>query len=139
MSYHGHFKLWQENQLVLAEIYGAWSMDTALDYTAQLKQLVQSMNGQPWARIVYLDQWQLGTPDFENVMKELMKWCVLHQLHYTAYVFHSNLLKEHQLDKFINSADYTNQKKIFTRPNEAFDWLDSVGFPAVSRSFQKCS
>lgn len=76
MNYHGHFKLWQENQLLFAEIHGAWSMETALDYVAQLKQRVQSMDGKPWARIVYLEQWQLGTPDFEQVMKDLMQWCV---------------------------------------------------------------
>lgn len=136
MSYHGQFKLWQENQLILAEIHGAWSVDTAQDYAIQLKQLVQSMNGQPWARIVYLDHWQLGTPDFEKVMQDLMKWCVLHQLKYTAYVFHPNIMKEHQLDKFINSADYN--KKIFTKQQEAFDWLTSVGFPAASQSVQSC-
>ncbi len=94
MNYHGHFKLWQENQLLFAEIHGAWSMETALDYVAQLKQRVQSMDGKPWARIVYLEQWQLGTPDFEQVMKDLMQWCVLHQLKYTAYVFHPHIIKE---------------------------------------------
>ena len=134
MNYHGHFKLWQENQLLFAEIHGAWSMETALDYAAQVKQRVQSMDGKPWARIVYLDQWQLGTPDFEQVMKDLMTWCALHQLKYTAYVFHPNNMKEHQLDKFINSADYNNQKKIFTNQQEAFEWLKSVGFLVASQS-----
>lgn len=32
MNYHGHCKLWQEEQLLLAEVHGAWSMETALDY-----------------------------------------------------------------------------------------------------------
>lgn len=116
MNYHGHFKLWQENQLLFAEIHGAWSMETAVDYAAQLKQRVQSMDGKPWARIVYLDQWQLGTLDFEQVMKDLMTWCAAHQLKYTAYVFHPNNMKEHQLDKFINSADYNNKKKDIRQP-----------------------
>lgn len=134
MNYHGHFKLWQENQLIVAEVCGAWSVETAQDYATQLKELALSINGRPWARVVYLDQWQLGTPDFEKVMKDLMSWCVSHQLKYTAYVLQPNHLKEHQLAKLINQANYTSQKRIFTNQQDALDWLNSVGFalPAPS-------
>lgn len=111
MNYHGHFTLWRENQLIVAKVYGAWSVDTAADYATQLKELALSMNGQPWARMVFLDQWQLGTPDFEKVMKDLMSWCVSHQLKYTAYVFQPSHLREHQLDKLINQASDTSQKR----------------------------
>lgn len=138
MNYHGHFTLWRENQLIVAKVYGAWSMDTAQDYATQLKDLALSMNGQPWARVVFLDQWQLGTPDFEKVMKDLMSWCVSHQLKYTAYVFQPSHLREHQLDKVINQASDTSQKKMFTHQQDALDWLNSVGFALPSLSNSKC-
>jgi hypothetical protein len=128
MNYHRYFKLTRQNQLIVAEIRGAWSKEAAEDYARELKQLVQKMDGQSWARIVYLDQWQLGTPDFEKEMAQLLSWCIRHQLRYTAYVFRPDKLKEHQLNKFIQTTDDTGHTKVFTNTAEAFDWLRQCGF-----------
>ena len=61
------FRLWREQNVILATTNGSWNRFTAEDYAAEFKALAQPLTAAPWAHIVYLDNWQLGVPEIEPV------------------------------------------------------------------------
>jgi hypothetical protein len=128
MSATAKFSLWRDQQLILAVISGGWSKLDAEDYQAQFIQLALPIIDQPWAHIVYLDNWQLGIPEIEPVIQQLVAWCIQHNLRYAAQVYCPHMIKKYQLDRMIVERTDTFEKRAFSAQQDAFQWLKSVGF-----------
>ena len=80
MHAHGHYDLWLDNQVVLARIKGQWNEDMSKQFSQALKDISAPLTQGAWAHIVYLDDWELGTPDIEPVIKDLAIWAIQHGL-----------------------------------------------------------
>ncbi len=77
---HGSFDMRVDNQVLLARISGAWNDEKTRAYFSKMKRLTTEVIKQPWAQIVYLNDWELGTPENEKLTMELIQWSAKHNL-----------------------------------------------------------
>ncbi|WP_445767155.1 hypothetical protein [Rheinheimera sp.] len=129
------FKLWREQRVILASINGSWNRFTAEDYASEFKALAVPLAGADWAHIVYLDNWQLGVPEMEPVIKQLLHWCIRHNLRYAAQVYCPDMLKKYQLDRMIVST-HSFERRVYPNEQDAFAWLASIGFATDTNQLQ---
>ena len=127
------FSVWCEHRVILAVISGSWDLITAADYVSEFKNLAAGLVDAPWAHIVYLDQWQLGVPEIEPVVQELVHWCIDNNLKFAAHVYCPNMIKQYQLDRMIVDNTSCLEKRVYPTQQQAFEWLASVGFALESR------
>ncbi|WP_214000609.1 hypothetical protein [Arsukibacterium sp.] len=128
MSPTPKFTLWREQRIILAKANGSWSRFTAEDYTSQFKALAMPLIGEDWAHLVYLDNWQLGAPDIEPVVQDLVRWCLQSGLRYTAQVYCPNMVKQYQLNRMIIDSTSLFEKRVYPDQQDAFAWLASLGY-----------
>lgn len=129
MRAHGHFDMWIDNQVLLARLKGQWNEEMATVYSDTMKELATSFNGEKWAHIVYLDDWELGTPEFEPIINELVTWVIEHGLIRTAQVYSPNMLKKFQMDRMVKEKVGDFERRIYPEELPAFSWLAEEGFP----------
>jgi hypothetical protein len=122
------FNLWCEQRVILAVVSGSWDKIAALDYACEFKALAAGLIDAPWAHIVYLEQWQLGVPEMEPVVQDLLQWCIDHNLRFAAQVYCPNMIKQYQLDRMIPGRTPSFERRVYSTQQQAFDWLASVGF-----------
>lgn len=122
------FILWREQRVILARINGSWNRFTAEDFSSEFKVLAMPLTHDDWAHIVYLDNWELGAPDIEPVVKELVSWCLHHGLRYAAQVYCLNMVKQYQLERMVIDSNELFEKRVYPNQQDAFAWLASVGF-----------
>jgi len=137
MQAHGQFTLWRENQVILAHIQGQCNEDMALAYSDQIKQVAAPLLNSKWAHIVYLDDWELATPEVESIIQSLVAWLIAHGLTHTAQVYSPNMLKRYQLDRMITQKTDTFERQVFSDEPSAFAWLAQKGFKVDSKSLQR--
>ncbi|WP_283787834.1 hypothetical protein QNI23_013925 [Bermanella sp. WJH001] len=128
MYAHGHYDLWLDNHVVLARIKGQWNEDMAKQFSQALKDISAPLTQGAWAHIVYLDDWELGTPDIEPVIKDLAIWAIQHGLKRSAQVYSPNMLKQYQMDRMVQQAAGEFERRIFSEEEHAFSWLKDEGF-----------
>ncbi len=125
---HGSFDIKVDNQVCLSRINGAWNKEEARLYCTKLKDSLKELIKQPWAMIVYLNDWELGTPETEQISNELVQWCMEHDLRKIVTVYSPNLIKNLQIErltiKSIGAVDF----RCFAQEKEAFAWLKSEGY-----------
>lgn len=125
---HGSFDMWVDNQVLLVRINGAWNKEETQAYFTKMKQLTIEVIKQPWAQIVYLNDWELGTPENEQITMELIQWSMEHNLKKTATVYSPNLIKKLQIERLKNKTINTVDYRTFQQEKEAFAWLESEGY-----------
>ncbi|WP_423186985.1 hypothetical protein ACO1PK_01855 [Alishewanella sp. d11] len=133
------FQLWTENNVLLACISGSWDERAASDYSKALKHEASQLKGRPWAHIVYLDDWQLGTPEIEPIIQDLVTWCLHNGLVLTAQVYCPHSVKRYQLDKMIIEKTLTFERRVYTEEQSAFNWLAEQGYAVENASLRRCS
>ena len=122
------FVVWREQRVILARASGSWNHFTAEDYASEFKALAMSLTGDDWAHIVYLNNWELGAPAIEPIVKELVNWCLQHGLRYAAQVYCLNMVKRYQLDRMVIDSNELFEKRVYPDQQDAFAWLARVGF-----------
>lgn len=128
------FSVWTERSVLLTVVRGGWGERTAMDYCDAFKTAAKSFIsankglGQDWAHIVYLDDWELGSPDIEPIIRGLANWAVGNRLGYFAQVYSPNMLKQYQLERMLISNLDTCEKRVFTHQADAFAWLAEMGY-----------
>jgi hypothetical protein len=133
------FRIWQEQQVILASVNGSWNRFTAEDYAQEFKALAKPLVGTDWAHIVYLDNWQLGVPEIEPVITELVNWCIANGLRYAAQVYCPNMIKRYQLDKMIVEHTAQFERRVYPDEQHALSWLSSLGFAVDSTTLRQAS
>ncbi len=126
------FSIWTEQRVLMAVVRGPWSDLTARDYVAAYIDAASALTHDDWAHIVYLDDWGLGSPDIEPIIKSLADWAVKHRLRYFAQVFSPNMVKQYQLNRMLISDLGTCEKRTFAQEADAFVWLNEMGFSTDS-------
>ncbi|MDG3084815.1 hypothetical protein P7F88_01410 [Vibrio hannami] len=124
---HGEFKIWVTKDILYARLSGTWNEETAIHYVKEFKRLVDNDLPDKWAHVVYLDRWEMGTPEVEPVIEELVDWGVAHGGVHVAQVFGKAILK-FQLDKMVTTENPKLCRKQFEAEREALCWLQECGF-----------
>ncbi|WP_157610977.1 hypothetical protein [Arsukibacterium perlucidum] len=83
--------------------------------------------------------WQLGAPDIEPVVKDLVSWCLKNGLRYTAQVYCPSMIKQYQLNRMIIDSTPEFEKRIYPNQQDAFAWLTSLGFSSNCQSLLNAS
>ena len=122
------FSIWTEQRVLMAVVRGPWSDLTARDYVAAYIDAASALTHDDWAHIVYLDDWGLGSPDIEPIIKNLADWAVRNRLRYFAQVFSPNMVKQYQLNRMLISDLGTCEKRTYAQEADAFAWLNEMGF-----------
>lgn len=131
MDAHGHYDLWLDNHVVLARIKGQWNDIMARQYAESFKEIVQPLIQESWAHIVYLDDWDLGTPEVEPIITELVEWVIRHGLKRTAQVYSPSMLKKFQMDRMVKETIGEFERHVFPKEAPAFEWLYNQGYPVT--------
>lgn len=128
MQEHGDFKIWVVENVLFAELIGAWNEEASLNFQKAFMDEAACLVGKPWAHVVYLDDWVLGTPEMEPIIQDLTQWCITNGLKCAAQVFSPSMVKKFQLNKMVVEHQGTFVRKQFKDKKSAFEWLEAEGF-----------
>lgn len=131
------FHLWREQKVILALVNGSWDRRTAEEYASEFKNLAAQLMDSQWAHIVYLDQWELGVPEIEPIIRDLVQWCITHKLRFAAQVYCPHMVKRYQLERMIVERTDIFERRVYPTQHEAFQWLASEGFYMETQDFQQ--
>ena len=137
MCMNRKFHIWREQRVVLAVAKGSWDRITAEEYSAEFKKVAAQLVGSQWAHIVYLDQWELGVPEIEPIIRELVQWCIANHLRFAAQVYCPHMVKRYQLERMIVDSTEFFERRVYPTQHEAFQWLASEGFHMQTQDFQQ--
>jgi hypothetical protein len=139
MKAHGHFDMWLDNNVILARLKGQWNEEMAVVYANEFKQQALPLQESNWAHIVYLDDWELGTPEFEPIVVDLVTWLIDHNLKRAAQVYSPNMLKRFQMNRMVKEATEDFQRHVFSDETAAFLWLQQEGYSVDRQKLQPLS
>ncbi len=137
MATQAKFKVWREEQVLLATVYGSWNQQTARDFVDEFVKTAIPILDAPWAHIVYLDHWELGVPEIEPIIQQLVDWSVSHHLRVAAQVYCPHMVKKYQLERMTAIKSPSFEKRAYPTQQAAFDWLAAEGFSVQQQSFKK--
>lgn len=125
----GSFEMWIENRVLVCRPKYSWSERTARLYANTMKSKVATFEKAPWGSTVLLDQWELGTPEVEEIINDLLLWCLQNNLKRLALVTAENPLQEFQLDNMLQSIAPEFERRHFADEALANQWMETEGFP----------
>jgi hypothetical protein len=128
MEAHGQFKLGAYDNILYARLNGSWNEETAFLFSKKFKALIEKSMPQRWAHIVFMDDWELGVPEIEPIVKELVDWCIARGLVCAAQVFSRSMIVKYQIDKMVTENSGVFSRKQFTDEHAAISWLRDKGF-----------
>ncbi|OUR69305.1 hypothetical protein A9Q73_02400 [Bermanella sp. 47_1433_sub80_T6] len=128
MKGHGSYELKVINRVLIAKIIGAWNKEEGEKYFSELKRITRDLIQSPWAMVVYIDEWQLGTPGSDEVTLELIQWLASHKLQLVAEIYSPNVLKKMHIQRMVNSSKSDINRQYFSDDKDAFSWLETQGF-----------
>ena len=132
MLAHGSFDLTVDNQVLIARISGAWNEEESWLYFERVKEIIQPIMAQPWALLLLMNGWELGTPETERVTKEMVKWVSTHGLYKVAEVYKPNMLIQLHIERIVEEGPDEIERRHFINDKEAIAWLASNGFPLAN-------
>jgi len=128
MKGHGSYELKVINRVLIAKIIGAWNREEGEQYFSELKRITRHLIQSPWAMVVYIDDWQLGTPGSDEVTLKLIQWLATHKLQLVAEIYSPNVLKKMHIQRMVNSSKSDINRQYFSDDKDAFAWLETQGF-----------
>ncbi len=129
MKAHGSFDLRLDNQVLIARLSGAWNEEKSWLYFNKIKEITQPIIGKPWAALLLMNDWELGTPETEQVTKILAEWLSTHGLSKVAEIHDPSLLRQRHIERIVRENPGEIERCHFTEEKEAIAWLASNGFP----------
>ncbi len=129
MQAHGSFNLTVNNQVLIANISGAWNEEESWLYFEKVKEVAQTIIHKPWALLLLMNGWELGTPETERATKEMVKWVSTHGLNKVAEVYEPSPLLQLHIERIVKEGPDEIERRHFINEKEAIAWLASNGFP----------
>lgn len=133
---HGHFTIWNQGNIVFAELIGSWNEESALLFEHEFKKIASTMPDQ-WGHLVYLDDWELCVPEMIEIVERLVAWCISHGLVRAANIYQSSSLKSGVINKMIVQKQGNFERAVFNNDLDGAIWLTQEGFPTTCETRQK--
>lgn len=127
----GNFSVWRENNILFSRHTGSWNQDTAQIYSQALIHTAKPICHNPWAHLVYMDDWDLGAIEMQPVIQVLVKWCVQNNLIRAAHIYSPNMAKTYCLDNMVLEHEGKFALAKFSSEKDALHWLSQEGFSTV--------
>jgi len=125
---HGSSDVWKKNKILFAKLVGSWNKEAAIDYSNKFKDEAQSLIREPWAHIVYLDDWELCEPSMFEVIQDLVQWSLDNGLTRAANVHKPSGVKKEFINKMVLEQTSTFKRAVFSNEQDALTWLKQEGF-----------
>jgi hypothetical protein len=129
---HGEFTLNISNNIIIARVSGSWNEECAHNFSAALKEKINSFNDKEWAHYVLLDDWELGVPEVTPIISDLVAYCIDHRLIKSAHIFNESVIKQTYIDQMVTEKQGNFEKRMFHDKTEAIKWLNASGFSLSS-------
>ncbi len=125
---HGSYELQVNGSILVATLHGAWNQITAINYANDFKQKANSLTEKPWGHLVFLNDWETGTPEIRKEIITLVDWCIHHNLKRAAHVYSPSAFKKYFINTVVieHQGDFT--RHAFSEPETALSWLKTEGF-----------
>ena len=124
---HGQWliHLLPEAQMILVKGKGGWNYEAAIAYRDELFETASVLSGKSWAAFAYSDDWELGVPESEGVLKEISVW-----LHNNGckcrVILANNQMVKSKTESLLRSS---GQSAIFVKTiEEAAECFNDFGF-----------
>lgn len=124
LQQHGSFTLQTQGKTIEICAYGAWNEQTSKLFRETYMQQAQVLCAAPWACLINLLEWELGTAEILKIGKELNAWSYQHNQRYSAIV--CDLSLHRQLIEKIQEPTKSIEHQYFTQSEPAKDWLRSL-------------
>jgi hypothetical protein len=125
---HGRFNLSVSNNILIARLSDSWNKECAEDFSINFKIKASSLLGEPWGHLVFLDNWDLGVPEMLPIITDLVTWCIENGLEKSAQVYNDSMIKKYSIDQMVVKQKGGFERRIFTEPDIALNWLSQYGF-----------
>lgn len=123
---HGSFTVETKLQTIEVTAFGAWNEQTSRLFKQIYLQHAEKICQQPWACLLNLLEWELGTAEILQVGQQLNAWSAAHQQCYSAVVCGSTLHR--QLIEHIQEPDRRVKHEYFSDLPGAQQWLTELGY-----------
>ncbi|MEE2022737.1 hypothetical protein [Alkalimonas mucilaginosa] len=123
------FELVKESNTLWLTAWDTWTTRTVEDYIKQLREMVGTFDGAPWAMILDGTRWQACPANVFATLQDNSSWCFQHQLKFGVVLLPEHPLFRWQFTKATDvpkPADY--QRAIVADKAEARVILTRAGF-----------
>lgn len=93
-----HYSLARDHNILTCRVSEHWTPDWARRYIDEIKSVAEGFNGQPWCRVINMQNFRLATPETIELIRAFGQWsrdngCIEH-----VYLF-SNAEQEAQVQQ----------------------------------------
>ncbi len=128
LASHGNFNVDVSGTILRAYISGSWNVETAQAFSAEIKSKAQPLLGKTWGHLVILEDWDLGVPEIQSIIEQLVVWCIENGLTRAAQAYSPSMVKQYQLNKMVLEKIDGFHRNSFTDEESAIAWLAAEGF-----------
>lgn len=125
---HGYYFIERTGSIVIAKLNGGWNKETAQAFCRDFKEEVGPLKGAAWGHMVILDDWEMGIPGVDFIIKLLVDWCIDNGLTHAAHIYHHRTVTKYYVDTIVDKHRETFTRQIFDNEEQALCWLASVGY-----------
>jgi len=130
MQEHGTFNIDLRGQTVRVKLYDQWNYEVTVRFVQEFKLKALTICNKPWACVVDLSEWELGTPDIWELLEEGNVWSSEHNQKYEASI--SQLAVHKQIMEKTDESFSNVETKAFNNETQALAWLESVGIKTTA-------
>ena len=125
---HGEYDVRQQGDIVFLTAYGAMNGQAAAEVGQVVLELAKECPGSNWAILVDTQEFELGTPDFQDQAKRNVQRFTQMGLRCSAHVVGPGNAKRNQIELTMPKADSSYQRRYFDNTESALAWLEEQGF-----------
>jgi len=130
MQEHGTFDIDVIGQTIKVKLYDQWNYEVTVRFVKEFKLKALTICHKPWACVVDLSEWELGTPDIWELLEEGNVWSSEHNQKYEASI--SQLAVHKQIMEKSDESLSNVETKAFNNETQALAWLESVGIKTTA-------
>ncbi|TDF34903.1 hypothetical protein EYS14_21205 [Alteromonadaceae bacterium M269] len=124
---HGEFALKIFGNILEMQCKGSWNKETANQAVDSVLKLINENPRERYAMLFNMNEWDCGTPEFQNVISERAYELVDKGITHEAYIFTEGGLKRYQLTNMMPD-DESYEGHFFCNYMDALTWLHQEGF-----------
>jgi len=130
---HGEFDINLKGNILCLDIIGPWNYEASLSFKKEVSTIIEPLQGSKWACFTILSNWELSTPDCENMVARLVGKCVHYGMEQEALVISEGTIKQQIYDKYpiprINrDPNIDFKRQFFKQETDAMQWLSKSGY-----------
>ncbi len=130
MIAHGKYTMRVFDKVLEVTLCDAWNEECANEAIKKFKSEAQRLISEEWACLIILIDWQLATPETENIIREFQKWCIENNQKHEATVLGDEIInaKQEQMNHILQNVTPSIEQKYFSKKSEALLWLASKNY-----------